>query len=41
VQSIDVASLAALMTDKASHVSVYDVDLVRYCEKMGVIPGAQ
>jgi hypothetical protein len=40
VQSVDVASLAALMTDKASYVSVYDVDLVRYREKMGVIPGA-
>jgi hypothetical protein len=40
VQSIDVASLAALMTDKHSHGLVYDVDPVSDREKLGVIPGA-
>jgi hypothetical protein len=40
VQSIDVASLAALMADKNSRVSVYDVDPVSDREKMGMIPGA-
>ncbi len=38
VQSIDVASLAALMTDKNSHVSVYDVDPVSDREKDGSDP---
>jgi len=40
VQSIDVAGLAALMTDKNSRVFVYDVDPVSDREKLGMIPGA-
>src|SRR5215469_7080321 len=40
VNSIDVAHLSALLTDKNSHVFVYDVDPASSREKMGVIPGA-
>jgi hypothetical protein len=40
IESDNVASLAALMTDKNSHVLVYDVDPVSDREKLGVIPGA-
>ena len=40
VNSIDVASLAALLAGKSSRVFVYDVDPASSREKMGVIPGA-